>query len=181
MIKAGDHDAAKDRRGEVSEPDETRAAEPATDEKADAVPDEAKADPDRVEESRPTAAQSAPAQQKSEKAARRSRGRIEVGRTVRTIRTYLGRLVWLVCLLAALVLAVGALLIALGANQDNGLVKEVLKLADVADLGVFSRDNGIKQFSPPDAATKNALFNWGIGALCWLIGGRILDRIIRPR
>lgn len=102
-------------------------------------------------------------------------------RLVAQIRTYVGRLVWVVCVLAALVLAVGALLIALGANQDNGLVKAVLDLADVADLDVFSRSNGIKEFGPPDAATKNALFNWGIGALVWLVVGRIVAGIVRPR
>jgi len=96
-------------------------------------------------------------------------------------RTYVARLIWIVCVLAALVLAVGALLIALGANQDNGLVRGVLNLADTADLNLFSRTNGIKEFGPPDAATKNALFNWGIGALVWLVVGRIVAGIVRPR
>lgn len=107
--------------------------------------------------------------------------RRSIGSGVATARTYVGRLVWLVCLLAALVLAVGALLITLKANQDNRLVKAVLDLADSADLGLFGRRNGIKEFTGSDAATKNALFNWGIGALAWLVVGRLLDRVIRPR
>ena len=74
----------------------------------------------------------------------------------------------------------GALLIALKANQDNTLVAFILDLADIADLGLFSRENGIKQFSGEDAEIKNALFNWGIGALAWLIVGRIVAGVIRP-
>ena len=97
-----------------------------------------------------------------------------------SIRVQLARLVWLVCVVAALFLAVGALLIALDANQRNGLVKFVLDGADVFDLGVFSRHNGIKEFEGSNAATKNALFNWGLAAIAWLVVGRLLDRIIRP-
>ena len=96
------------------------------------------------------------------------------------VRVQLARLVWMVCVVAALFLAVGALLIALDANQDNALVAFVLSGADLVDLGVFSRHDGIKQFTGPDAGTKNALFNWGLGAIAWLVVGRILDRIIRP-
>lgn len=99
---------------------------------------------------------------------------------VHTIRSYASRAVWAIALLAALALAIGALLIALKANQDNTLVEFVLNLADTADLGLFSRENGIKQFGGEDAEIKNALFNWGIGALAWLIVGRIVAGFIRP-
>ena len=37
--------------------------------------------------------------------------------------------------------------------------------ADAVDLGVFSRDDGIKEFTGSNAETKNALFNWGLGAI----------------
>jgi hypothetical protein len=100
--------------------------------------------------------------------------------TVSRVRMVLSQVVWLLFLLAALFLAVGALLITLDANHDNDLVKFVLEGADRVDLGIFSRDNGIKQFSGADADTKNALFNWGLGAAAWLFVGRILDRLIRP-
>ncbi len=96
------------------------------------------------------------------------------------IRARLAQVVWLLAALAALVLAVGALLIALDANPDNALVKLVLDVADVLDLDVFSRDNGIFTFDGADAATKSALANWGLGAVAYLIVGRILERIIRP-
>jgi len=100
--------------------------------------------------------------------------------TVHRVRVVLAQVVWLLFLAAALFLAVGALLIALDANQDNALVKFVLEGADRVDLGIFSKDNGIKEFSGPNAETKNALFNWGIGAAVWLLMGRLLDRLIRP-
>ncbi|MGZ4448557.1 MAG: hypothetical protein ACXVW4_02085 [Nocardioides sp.] len=96
------------------------------------------------------------------------------------VRVLLARVVWLVFALAALFLAVGALLVALKANPDNGLVRFVLDTAARVDLGVFSRHNGIKEFTGSDAATKNALFNWGLGAVAWLVVGRIVERVIRP-
>jgi hypothetical protein len=97
-----------------------------------------------------------------------------------SVRVQLARILWLVCVVAALFLAVGALLIALDANKSNALVGFVLNGADLVDLGVFSRQDGIKEFTGADAATKNALFNWGLGAIAWLVVGRILDRIVRP-
>jgi uncharacterized membrane protein len=103
-----------------------------------------------------------------------------VGKKSASVRVQLARLLWLVCVVAALFLAVGALLIALAANQSNALVAFVLDGADLVDLEVFSRRDGIKEFGGPDAATKNALFNWGLGAIVWLVVGRIVDRIVRP-
>lgn len=100
---------------------------------------------------------------------------------VATIRTYVARLVWLVCVLAALALAVGALLIAVKANGENDLVKGILNLADVADVGLFDLTNPIKTFEGSDALIKTALLNYGLGALAWLVVGRILTWAIRPR
>ena len=96
------------------------------------------------------------------------------------IRARLAQIVWLLAALAALVLAVGALLIALDANRDNTLVDTVLRAADYVDLDVFSRKDGIKQFRGDGAQVKNALFNWGLGAIAYLVVGRLLDRIIKP-
>lgn len=96
------------------------------------------------------------------------------------VRTRVAQLIWVVFALAALFLAVGALCIALDANQDNSLVAFVLDVAGAVDLGIFSRENGIKEFGGGNADTKNALFNWGLGAVAWLVAGRILDRIVRP-
>ena len=100
--------------------------------------------------------------------------------TVSRIRSVVAQVVWMACSIAALFLALGALFIAFDANTDNALVKFVLEVADVLDLGVFDRADGIKQWTSENAETKNALFNWGLGALVWLIAGRVLDRLIRP-
>ena len=59
-------------------------------------------------------------------------------------------MVWVVCVVAALFLAAGALCIALKANPDNALVKFILDTADKLDLGVFSRD---KTASPTSRGT----------------------------
>ena len=98
------------------------------------------------------------------------------------VRLRLAQLVWLVCVLAALVLAAGALLIALGdsIDQKNDLVKFVLDVADKLDFGVLGRDDGVFDFDGKNADVKNALSNWGLAAIVWLIGGKIVDRIIRP-
>ena len=96
------------------------------------------------------------------------------------IRARLAQLVWLACALAALLLALGALLVALDANTSNALVGFVLDAADYVDLDVFSREDGIKRFRGSGADVKNALFNWGLGAIAYLVVGRILDRIVKP-
>ena len=98
----------------------------------------------------------------------------------RKVRLVVAQVVWVAAVVCALVLAVGALLIALDANPDNALVKLVLDVADVLDLDVFSRGNGIFTFEGADAATKNALANWGLAAVAYLVVGRILERVIRP-
>jgi hypothetical protein len=92
----------------------------------------------------------------------------------------LGEAAWLVCLLAAAALLLGTALIAVGANTHNALVQGVLHAADWADLGVFSRTAGIKQFTGDGAAVKNALTNWGLGAVAWLVVGRIARRVLTP-
>jgi hypothetical protein len=100
-----------------------------------------------------------------------------------TVRTRVAQVVWLVCVVAALILAAGALCVALKANTDNALVKLILDTADKLDLGVFSRgkDGFFHWKGHTDAdATKNAVVNWGLAAVVWLVGGKILERIIRP-
>jgi hypothetical protein len=96
------------------------------------------------------------------------------------IRTRVAQVLWLLCVAAALFLAVGALCIALDLNRDNALVAFAIDVADVVDLGLFSRGDGIKQFTGDNAETKNALVNWGLGAIAWLIVGRVAERLVRP-
>jgi hypothetical protein len=98
------------------------------------------------------------------------------------VRSRLAQVVWIVCALAALVLAVGALCIALKANPDNGLVTFCVETADKLDLGVFSRTDGVAHWKghSHSALTKNALVNWGLAAVVWLVIGRVAERILRP-
>ena len=117
--------------------------------------------------------------QKSDEKKRRGTGR-KVAAGANLVRSRLASLVWLVAVVCALFLAVGALLIALKANQDNAIVSFVLDVADRLDLGVFSREQGIFTFDGKNAETRNALVNWGIGAVAYLVAGKVLDRIIRP-
>lgn len=115
----------------------------------------------------------------------RSEGRKRSGLAARDVsfgdvRARTASVVWGVCVILALFLAVGALCVALDANQDNALVSFILDGADRVDLGIFSQEGGIKEFAGSNADVKNALFNWGLGAVFWLVVGRLLDRIIRP-
>lgn len=103
------------------------------------------------------------------------------GFSAAALRSRLAHLVWLVCVVCALLLAIGALLVALDAtNANNALVTFIVDAADAVDLGVFDRTDGILKFDGENAKVKNVLVNWGIGAIVWLIIGRILDRLIRP-
>ncbi|WP_254185496.1 hypothetical protein [Nocardioides panacis] len=102
----------------------------------------------------------------------------QVGRKVvagtNAIRARIASVVWLVAVVCALFLAVGALLVALKMNQDNAIVAFVLDGAAKLDFGSF------KDFTGKGAATKEALTNWGIAAVIYLVVGKVLDRIIRP-
>ena len=95
------------------------------------------------------------------------------------LRATLAQIVWIVSALSALLLAMGALLIALEANRANDAVHFILRAADFVDLDVFSRSDGIKQFRGEGADIKNALFNWGLGAIAWLVVGRLLSSLIK--
>lgn len=121
--------------------------------------------------------------EKAEAAKERRRERMErSSAVVADARTRVAQVVWILCVIAALLLAIGALCIALKANGSNSLVKFVIDTAGKLDFGVFSRKSGVFHFKGHNhsAMTKNALVNWGLAAVVWLVIGRILDRIIRP-
>jgi hypothetical protein len=96
------------------------------------------------------------------------------------LRPLLGVIVYSLFVVAAVFLAVGALLVAINADPDNGLVGFVLAGADAVDLGIFSREGGLMTFSGANAETQGALVNWGLGSVVWLAVGRVLDRLLRP-
>jgi hypothetical protein len=100
--------------------------------------------------------------------------------TVNTVRGYVATAVWILAVLAAVILAVGALMITLDFNQKNGLVDFFITTADNIDFGLFKEFKPGKGETAADVATKNALVNWGIAAVIYLVVGKVLERIIRP-
>lgn len=98
------------------------------------------------------------------------------------VRSQAARVVRLVCIVLAVVLALGALLVVLrdSVNEQNALVRLVTDLADGV-AGPFSRENGIFQFSGKGAVEKNALVNWGIAAVVYLVLGRVLSGLVAGR
>ena len=106
--------------------------------------------------------------------------KVAVSSTVNTVRGYVATAVWVLAVLAAVILAVGALMITLDFNQKNGLVEFFTSTADKIDFGLFKEFKPGKGETAADVATKNALVNWGIAAVIYLVGGKILERIIRP-
>ena len=98
------------------------------------------------------------------------------------IRDIMAKILRIVFLTFSVVLALGAFLVAAHDNvsQNNVVVKFILNFAGVID-GPFSRDNGIFSFHGTNAATKDAVVNWGIAALVYLAIGRYLQRLLAPR
>ncbi len=82
----------------------------------------------------------------------------------------------------AAILAIGAVLVVLHANinESNSLVKFIEDTAE-AISGPFSRTDGIFHFTGKNAVSKNALLNWGIAAVVYLLIGRVLANLIEPK
>ncbi|MEQ4204556.1 hypothetical protein ABN028_17820 [Actinopolymorpha sp. B17G11] len=95
------------------------------------------------------------------------------GSLVGKVREMVATVVFAVAVLAALVMALGAILTALEANQDNEIVAAVLGLAGRLD-GPFA-----DVFTFADAM-KQTLVNWGIAAAVYLVVGRVVERVVRP-
>lgn len=121
--------------------------------------------------------------EKSAKREERKQKSKDTGKKVKAgsdaIRSRIASVVWLIAVACALFLAIGALLIALDANQQNSIVELILAGADFLD-GPFSRKGGLFTFEGKSAATQGALVNWGIAAVVYLVVGKILDKVIRP-
>ena len=94
----------------------------------------------------------------------------------KTARSAIATIIWIIALLCAVVLGLGALLTVLDANQDNAIVSFVDDLARRVD-GPFWE---LFTFSGKGSQDKEILVNWGVGAMAYLIVGRIIERIIRP-
>ncbi len=121
-------------------------------------------------------------EKKADRRERLAKGGKKVKAGSDVIRVRIASIVWLIAVLAAIVLSVGALLHALDANPDNAIVDFVWDTAKKIDgpfWKVFDFTDNKKPVDPDDQ-TKEYLVNWGLAAVAYLIGGRILDRLIRP-
>ncbi len=125
-----------------------------------------------------TAPKKSPAQQTATKTAKPDgRGKTAmnaVGSGVNRVRNLAASLVWLVAVVCAGVLALGALFTALDqANKNNEIVSWVLDRGH--DLvGPFG------DLFQLETAKNTLLVNWAIAALAYLVVGKIAERLIRP-
>lgn len=98
------------------------------------------------------------------------------------VRSQAARAIRIIFGILAAILALGAVLIVLrhNINLDNSIVKFVLETADNIS-GPFSRSDGIFHFTGKNAVAKNALLNWGIAAIVYLVVGRLLANLVAPK
>jgi hypothetical protein len=98
------------------------------------------------------------------------------------IRSKAARVVRIVFGVLATILALGAVLVVLrnNINEQNSIVELITNVADGIS-GPFSRDDGIFSFKGENAEAKNALLNWGIAAIVYLLVGRLVANAIAPK
>ena len=112
-----------------------------------------------------------------------SKGRkARFGATQAAVRSKAARAVRIIFAALATILALGALLVVLreNVNQENSVVELIINTADTIS-GPFSRADGIFDFSGKNAVAKNAMLNWGIAAIVYLLVGRLLANLIAPK
>lgn len=104
------------------------------------------------------------------------------GANLDEVREIIARIVRVVFIVFALVLALGAFFVAMHnyVSPDNAIVKFVLSFADTID-GPFSRENGLFVFDGENAEVKSAVVNWGVAAIVYLVIGRYLQRLLVPK
>ena len=120
----------------------------------------------------------APVAEKKQRKDRQTGKKVVAG--ANAVRSRIASLVWLVAVVCALILAVGALLIALNANQDNAIVSS----SSTPRTRSTSASSAARTASSPSPArTRRPRTPWSTGAsraVVYLVVGKVLDRIIRP-
>ncbi|GAB3663972.1 hypothetical protein GCM10027596_27800 [Nocardioides korecus] len=98
------------------------------------------------------------------------------------VRAQAARIVKIVFTVLATILALGAILVVLRSNinENNAIVKLITDIAEAVS-GPFSRTNGIFDFSGKNAVPKNALLNWGLAAIVYLVLGRVISNLLAPK
>ena len=87
-------------------------------------------------------------------------------------RTSVGNVVLIITGVIAAIIALGILLVLIGANPSNAIVDLVL------DVGRFFAQP-FEDLFPNDDPKVNILVNWGIAALAYLLVGALIARLAR--
>ena len=111
-----------------------------------------------------------------------SKSKVRHNATQAAVRTQAARVVRIVFTVLAAILALGAILVVLrnNINEQNTIVKFITDVADAVS-GPFSLNDGVFAFTGKNAMAKNALANWGIAAIVYLVIGRVLSNAIAPK
>jgi hypothetical protein len=111
-----------------------------------------------------------------------SKSKVRHNATQTAVRSQAARVVKIVFTVLAAILALGAILVVLrnNINEQNAIVKFITDVADAVS-GPFSLKDGIFAFTGKNALAKNALANWGIAAIVYLVIGRVLSNAIAPK
>ena len=104
------------------------------------------------------------------------------------VRNRIASLVSIVAVLCAVILVLGAIFVALNdvVGQNNPVVEWVKHTADGLANGLINfgdSSGGIFDFEKKNGNPNyayNALANWGIAAVVYLVVGKIVSRVIRP-
>jgi hypothetical protein len=94
------------------------------------------------------------------------------------VRSRIATVVWLLAVVCALFLAMGALFVALKVDQDNAVVGFVLDVAARLD-GPLGVDPGPFAISTALAGTRSVLLGWGAAAVAYLVIGKVIESLIR--
>jgi hypothetical protein len=109
--------------------------------------------------------------------------RAEHEREITELRLNMAAIVKIVFTGLAVLLSLGALLVAGGdkISHTNWLVKLIWHVCDWID-GPFSRTDGVFQadLNNANAEKLDAVVNWGIASVVYILVGNALQRILRP-
>lgn len=90
----------------------------------------------------------------------------------------LGAVITLLGAAVAFIMALSAIFVAAGAH-GGGFVSFFWNFSDSMSWGMFSRIDGLVSFGGAAGATRDGMFNLGLGALVWLGIGYGLGWVIR--
>jgi hypothetical protein len=107
--------------------------------------------------------------------------KVDAATAVNKARSTAATVIWVLAVLAAVILAAAAMVIVLDFNAKNAVVSFVRDAAGGLDVfGPFKDFEKGKKESQHSVEVKNALVNYGIYAIGYLIVGKVLERVVRP-